>query len=160
MQPRKGKTMHNHIKPINKAFNVAVLHMCSRVLPKGFDVSDDAPDTLAKLTAHYKATGRVLVWSGESDNTIYGDKDVNFAFRAWHDAIHIEHQFEFTLSGEAAVCNIQIQQLIKVYGASDAVIEFCELIRAEVVGQAELYARTGAYASDQRAFTIDYIKGL
>ncbi len=58
-------------------FNAAVLTICSRVLPGGYDVSDAAPETYEELIAHLDAGGRMVVYSGGSERTIYGDPEGN-----------------------------------------------------------------------------------
>ena len=56
--------------PIDPLLNVAIVHIASRLLPNGFDVSDEAPDTYEKLKAHLCAG--MIVWSGGSEVTVYG----------------------------------------------------------------------------------------
>ena len=38
-------------QPLNRQFNVAVLHMANKLHPCGFNVSDVAPDTLEGINA-------------------------------------------------------------------------------------------------------------
>ena len=45
-----------------------------------------------------------------ADNTIFGAPEVNYAFRAWHDWCHWMGGFDFSLYGECATCNMQIEQ--------------------------------------------------
>ena len=66
-------------------FNAAVLTICNRILPAGYDVAAVAPETYEELIAHLDAGRRMLVYSGGAEQTIYGDPEVNYAFRAWHD---------------------------------------------------------------------------
>lgn len=101
-------------------FNAAVLTICSRVLPGGYDVSDAAPETYEELIAHLDAGGRMLVYSGGSEQTIYGDPEVNFAFRAWHDWCHWQGRYDFSHEGEHAACAMQGEHLVTVYGESPA----------------------------------------
>lgn len=144
--------------PFNKAFNVAVKHMADRVLPRGYDVGADAPSTLEGLKAHYNKIGRILVDSGNSDCTIFADAEVNYAFRAWHDSIHLMYGFPFTLEGEQDVCRIQQAQIKVVYGRTPDAFRFCQLIECEVVGQAVHFEMTGSYLDDQRAFARGYLE--
>ena len=67
--------------PFDPVLNVAIVHIASRLLPNGFDVSDEAPDTYEKLKAHLCAGKRMIVWSGGSEATVYGHRSVNFSFR-------------------------------------------------------------------------------
>ena len=88
---------------LSRKLNAAVLAMVNNLLPMGYDVSDNAPDTYEKLVNHVNKTGRILVWSGASETTIYGDREVNYAFRAWHDYVHFTHQLGFSVLDEIKV---------------------------------------------------------
>ncbi len=57
-------------------FNAAVLAMARRLFPCGFEVAEDAPQTYEDL-ARLDAGKPMLVWSGGSEKTIYGDPEVN-----------------------------------------------------------------------------------
>ncbi len=142
--------------PLDRAFNVAVLHMASRLFPTGFDVAAEAPSTLEELTSHVRKTGRMLVWNGASENTIFADPEVNYAFRAWHDWQHLMYQFPFTLEGERAAAEAQIAQLSRLYDGA-ALARFARLVLCEVVGQAEYKERTGDFPTDQVAFARDWL---
>ena len=144
-------------KPLDRAFNVAVLHMASRLFPKGFDVAAEAPSTLEELSDHVAKTGRMLVWSGASENTIFADAEVNYAFRAWHDWQHLTYQFPFTLEGEKAAAACQIADIAAIFGQSAAVKRFARLIWCEVVGQAEYKERTGEFPTDQVDFARNWL---
>src|SRR5208282_1357378 len=99
-------------------FNAAVLTMCSRLLPGGYDVSLAAPETYEELIAHLDAGGRMVVYSGGSERTIYGDPEVNFAFRAWHDWCHWRGRHDFSQEGERVACAMQSEHLVTLYGES------------------------------------------
>lgn len=144
--------------PISKHFNAVVLTMANLILPRGFDVSDDAPGTFEELQAHYDRTGRILVWSGASENTIFGDREVNYAFRAWHDANHLRFALPFTLMGEMLVADIQKGQVRKRYGDGRYTDFYNALIEMEVVGQAKAFHETGAFPEDQMAFARAYME--
>ena len=110
---------------------------------------DTAPGTFQEL-AGQRVAGRLVVWSGASDLTIYGDARVNHAFRAWHDALHLSLNAPFTLEGETRVA-IEQARLI----GSDA---WAHVVLAEVVGQAEYLAKHGSFPADQTAFILSYLK--
>lgn len=145
--------MSKHYEPINQAFNVAVLRMAGLIFPKGFDIGPDAPQSLEALREHAKKTGRMLVYNWASDDTIFGDPEVNWAFRAWHDWTHLQVNGAFDIPGEISVATRQIEDLTKVYGHGKQTDEFSKLIWAEVMGQV-FYAghHNGAFPNDQRAF--------
>lgn len=146
------------LKPLFPAFNIATLHMANRVNPRGWRVAANAPDTLAKLKAQARRDGIITVSSLHSDLTIYGDPEVNYAARAWHDACHILADAEFDDAGERAVCELQCKQLRMVYGDASSRL-FQAVVRAEVVGQLEYKREFGEFPDDQRTFVSQYLGG-
>ncbi len=133
-------------------FNAAVLIICSRVLPGGYDVSDTTPETYEELVALLDAGRRMVVFSGGSEQTIYGDPEVNFAFRAWHDWCHWRGRHDFSHEGERAACAKQGDHLVTVYGESSQTRRWRQILRAEIIGQREFFDRHGVFPEDQRAF--------
>lgn len=144
------------LKPLFPSFNVATLHMAHLVNPRGWNVSRKAPSSLAELKRRSKRDGVITVSSLHSECTIYGDPEVNFAARAWHDACHVLANAGFDDAGERAVCALQQSQLATVYGAASSLL-FRRIIEAEVIGQLEYKARHGAFPVDQRAFVLEYL---
>jgi len=144
-------------KPLSVAFNVAVLHITSKILPCGFDVSENAPQDYDSLVAHYEKTGRVLVWNGASDKTIFGDCEVNFAFRAWHDSKHIIGSFSFTREGEMNALAMQKADILAIYDGTAADF-FCTLLDAEIRGQFDYAERHGGFPIDQIGFARAYLE--
>src|SRR6266436_6008855 len=122
------------MNPLDTSFNVAVLHIANRLCPGGYDVADDAPDTYEKLRAYLDLTKQMKVWSGNSENTIYADKEVNYAFRAWHDWCHYNGRHAFTVVGERAVFEMQKLHLLLLYGDCAQTRRWIAILRAEVIG--------------------------
>lgn len=146
----------NQNQPLNVRFNVAVNHIAAKVLPRGFDVSADAPPDYDSLVAHYRATGRVLVWSGASERTIFADAHVNHAFRAWHDARHISGGHDFSRNGEFCTMVDMMADVSAIYDGQTAAT-FRTILRAEILGQREFQDRFGGFPLDQMAFVRDYM---
>lgn len=144
-------------QPYSRAFNAAVSHIAARVLPQGFDVASDAPSTFPALVSHFKRTGRILVWNGASDSTIFGDAETNFAFRAWHDSKHVLFNLPFTPAGEAEACKRQCEDVRALYGNGKTADLFCALLRAEIIGQLEYKEAHGFFPLDQAGFVRAYI---
>ncbi|WCD56144.1 hypothetical protein [Caulobacter phage KSC] len=140
---------HTGPKPLSIPFNAAVMTMANLANPKGWDVSDLAPSSLNGLTLHVRQAGRVVVWSGASDNTIFGDPEHNYAFRAWHDAMHYALQLDFSIAGEAGVAFAQCSDLLDKYGLDDETTEFCAIILAEIIGSAHWFQLMGEFPADQ-----------
>lgn len=144
------------MKPLSRAFNVAVLHITSKVFPCGFDVSADAPQDFDSLMTYYRETGRVCAWNGASDKTIFADSDVNFAFRAWHDSKHVLHWFPFTLLGEIGALKCQKVDVRACYDGAAADL-FCRLLDAEIYGQFRYNEKHGGFPIEQAAFARAYL---
>ena len=148
-------------KPFSLAFNAAVVAMASRVCPCGYDIEADAekvPSTLAALRAHIECMGRIVVWSGASEDTIFGsgNAEMNWAFRAWHDWTHYAIGAEFNVAGERAVAMRQIEDLGRVFGERFAA-EYAPYITEEVIGQAKHYHAKHAFPDNQRQFARGYL---
>jgi hypothetical protein len=111
-------------------------------------VSAYAPDTFETLSRNI---GGLVVWDGGSDNTIYGDAKVNWAFRAWHDSLHLKLNADFSLEGETRVALEQA----RILGGYHA-----EIVLAEVIGQAEYFAKHGEFPTNQVEFIKSYLKGI
>lgn len=145
-------------KPYCLSFNIAIHSICARLFPCGYDVAEIAPNNLQDLTAHIERTGRMVVWSGAADSTIYADAETNYAFRAWHDWCHWKGQHEFTLAGERAVLEMQREHLRTVYGRSHPDFElWSAILEAEIIAQATIHAESGEFPQDQRRFVEDLI---
>ncbi len=151
-------TMQVEFKGLSRQLNMAILTMAKISLPKGFDVSDDAPNDYESLVKHVDNTGRICVWSGASETTIYGDREVNYAFRAWHDFVHFTYKFNFSVVGEISTWVIQYNQLIKRFGDSPEIRKFVSYLKAEIVGQARYEVKFGEFPIDQFAFVLDYVE--
>lgn len=134
------------MRALSPAFNWLVLAMAPP-----FEARPVAPATLADLL---RLTGPLVVWDGASAATIYGDARVNHAFRAWHDAAHIDGQYPFTLEGEVAACEHQIACARRRFPRLPD--SLAALIRIEVVGQAEHFAAFGTFPADQSTFHWEY----
>jgi hypothetical protein len=154
------------LDPISLHFNAAVKAIAERLMPLGFDVeedSDKAPSTLDALQRRYLNTGRVLVWGGASDRTIFGDPAYNHAFRAWHDWCHLQGAYDFTPEGEHAAYLMQRDHLAAHFGRAEPhggrQFFHCErLLQAEVLGQLTYAKLHGdAFPDDQRGFAVAYV---
>lgn len=113
-----------------------------------FTVSDKAPDTLESLTR--QNSSGLVVWAGASDLTIYGDRLVNFAFRAWHDSLHLKLNAEFNELGETMVCMEQARIL-----RNDAQ---GKIITIEIVEQLNYFKKHGCFPVNQISFAKECLK--
>jgi hypothetical protein len=136
-------------------FNTVILAMAPR-----FEARAVAPSSLAELVQCHAERGPsgLIVWEGESTRTVYADAAVNHAFRAWHDAWHVAGRVGFDLEGERATCNAQKAAVLRAFPR--APLRWFALLDAEINGQAEYFARTGAFPADQVEFTADALRDV
>ncbi len=127
-------------------------------LPNEFKqlILDTAPKHLVKAVApstfqDLYNSPTLVVWSGASDNTIWGDNKVNYAFRALHDALHLKTGIGFSPLEEIEIGRIQASMYTGL---------MAELVYIETAGQAEHYLKTGQFVEDQVSFTINELKKL
>lgn len=118
-----------------------------KLAPK-HETSVNAPATFEELCRN---VGKLVVWSGASDRTVYGDARVNHAFRAWHDSLHLKLNAPFTVEGETLVALEQARLI-----GSDA---WAQVMLAEVIGQVGYARSNGAFPVDQVEFIKQYLKG-
>jgi hypothetical protein len=111
-----------------------------------FDVADVAPDTFQGIAG--RATAGLVVWSGASERTIFGDPAVNWGFRALHDALHLQTGIGFDPAAEIEIGRIQAGEIARVAGDKIAT-----LVWLETAGQAEHYLRSGGFVADQIEWT-------
>lgn len=146
-------------RPLEPTFDRVVQILCADILPDGFDVAEQAPSSLADLKLHVAQSGRILIWSGASEYTIYGSPSVNHIFRAWHDWHHLSGDHPFTLAGEAAVACAQISQMELKFPGNPNLSRWRALVIAEVLGQAIFsYLNDGAFPHNQRAFVKAFLE--
>lgn len=151
------------LEPMYPRFNEMAHVAVQSLMPDGFDTTADASlcDTLDKVKRHYRKTGRVLVWTGESDNTIFGTPEDNHAFRAWHDYVHINFDLPFTKQGEHTVMLLQQRHVDTIGGYYFTRHEkdtFVKLLECEIAGQLDEFIRTGDFVKDQRAFAKQFMQ--
>lgn len=165
------------MKPVNRAFNIAVRHMAAQLFPTGFDVKADAPSSIIELCKSFES-GRLTVWNGASDNTIFACPETNYCFRAWHDHCHVRPNlrmrdiynespicvwnpkisYPFTRVGESLAMRGQIADVYKLYGNGLSARTFSALIEAEIIGQFDYAANHGgAFPVYQADFARAYL---
>lgn len=143
--------------PMFPAVDDAVTLLSDLCLPHGFDTTEnpglvDTPDKLERVWAE---TGRVCVWTGFSDHTIFGSPIINHRSRAWHDRCHLIGRYPHDHAGERATLSVQ-QAMVRQLRLSDGDL-ICRVLACEVIGQVEYYYRTGAFPDDQRKFAAEVI---
>ena len=149
------KTYRN--RALDIGFNVAVLAIAGRLFPCGFDIAEDAPRTYEQLLMQLNTHKRMIVQSGGYEQTIFGDREVCCAFRAWHDWCHWRGEFDFSLNGDRGACAMQEQHLVSLYGSCEKTDEWRRILRAEILEQRECFIHNTRFPVDQRAFVENYL---
>jgi hypothetical protein len=140
------------IKPYkaSAALEALVLNMAPRHHP-----APDAPDTWRKLL-QWKDTSTpsssMPVYSGGSYDTIYSHTRYNYAFRAWHDSIHLNIFAGFTRLDEIRVSNEHVRQAKERAVMFGLVDDDFRALRADVAGQVLYYYKYHSYVNNQAEF--------
>ena len=113
---------------------------------------NDIETTFNRMVDTFEKTGKIFIWTGFSENTIFGSAEINHMFRAWHDYTHIVHGLGFSIVDESIVSQIQCDQLPSDWTYQKS------LVNCEIVGQAHYFYMNGEFLNDQRKFTIQYLE--
>jgi hypothetical protein len=126
----------------------------ARLVGFGWEPTDQAPADFLALRRAYLAsslTRRPLPVSSEhSDGTIYDDAETNYAFRFWHDVIHVRLACGFDLDSEVTVARAQLDVLAAA-GWRAGSPEY-ELLRVDTLGQTICAVATGEFPRNQWCF--------
>jgi hypothetical protein len=134
---------------LNPEFNALVLAFASRI---SYTLTDAETQSFEEMKALYKSTGSIPINTGFSDNTIFGNPAINWAFRAWHDYCHLLLDADFSEQGERETCELQIAQMFLALGHTEQAWRFASIIRGEVIGQVLYYQRFQSFPKNQCAF--------
>lgn len=141
--------------PLDLGFNVAAMAFAVNVMPQGWLTQESyalSPKSLLDLNNAVRSTGKIVVWGGHTDSTIFGCPEHAAAFMAWHDWVHWSYQLPWNIAGEAAAAYIQCFQVIREYGADDETTQWCAYILCCILGRAIDGQLAGLYPEDQRAY--------
>lgn len=117
---------------------------------KYFDMAGGDPERAFCYMLEDFNAGKLVIWTGESENTIFGDPWINYQFRAIHDIFHCVYQKGFSAGDELQVNYLQQQAF-----CFDGLGEFDrELLNIETAGQVLYFDACGEFPKDQRKFAI------
>ena len=133
---------------ISSRLNEVVLALAPR-----FQAVDVAPGTVVELFGP-GSVGTLVVWSGASAGTIFGDPAVNHAFRAWHDSLHLLTRIGFGVVEEIELGRRSAEVVARIGGD-----QLADLVYLEIAGQAAHYGRTGEFVANQVEWTLAQLKG-
>ena len=117
-----------------------ILNITGLVLPDGYDVSKDAPNTWEAARDYLASTGRICVLPGRDPTGVLPEASYG-AFRAWHDWVHVTCGCKFSENGENEAAIIQEVMLAARVGRVKAK-RWLHLLQREVV-DSNNYQRKG-----------------
>lgn len=118
-------------------------------------VTDDLDLNAQKMFEDF-TQNRLKIWTGASENTIFGLPEINHKFRFIHDYYHCQNRLGFSAGDELLVNYIQQQVFRK-----DGLNQFdCDLLNIETAGQILYYTLNQDFPVDQRSFTITELAKL
>lgn len=150
----------NQAVPLCPTFTRLVYSIACDLMPEGWDVIPDAPDTLPDLRAYYHANKRIAVNIESRHGCTVGDLEAHYAFRAWHDLLHVldaAGDAEFNLQGERRMAHRHREEIIARIGYGLEAIWMGALIEIEIVAQNAHKLRLGVWP-DQRPFALRWLK--
>jgi len=138
-------------EPFSLRLNLFIAEVVS--IPHYIVTSDKSiTSTFESVKEYYDKHGVIPVDGDHCDDTIFGHKSINIAFRAWHDFMHIQLNEDFSPMGELRVAFAQAAQL-----PDDWYYEKM-LIMSEVAGQVAYHDKYGKFVEGQREFTTELLK--
>lgn len=140
--------------PRNINLNVAAMLLAHECWPQGFDTGPVGASTLEALKFEVNERGRLTIWNGACERTVFGCPEVNLHFRAWHDWAHFTYDLPFTVDGETAAAFVQAAQICRRYGPDRDMVQ---LLFCEVIGQALWYEGHKEFPEDQRKFADQHL---
>lgn len=133
-------------QPFSKRLNDWILKVASDI-PYKVVYDDSVTGSFESIKRYIQDNGVIPIDGNNCENNIFGSKDVNIAFRAWHDLTHIKMNEDFSPMGETRVAFKQASELPKDWWYEKM------LIMSEVSGQVTYHDKHGDFVEDQREFT-------
>lgn len=143
--------------PLCTAFNRAITCLANENMPNGWRVMPNAPYDLPALVQYYNTNGCIAVELTGSGGCTMGIPEQHYAFRAWHDLLHVQHCGDFDIPGETEMARKHQQAVYDRFGFNACTQWFAALIEIEIVAQNEVNVRKGSYPADPRAFALCWL---
>lgn len=141
--------------------NIFVIHHAEYVAKQigfGYVDSNDAPNSFTSLQEAYKnslqTNAPLPVFRGASDTSVYTCGG-NWAFRFWHDVLHVTMGADFTMVGENKVAEAQAKVIADRFGRDS--LQY-KIFMADVMGQVVYYNIHKKYVTNQKEFVKMFIQ--
>ena len=155
------------MQPLDATLARATRDIVRSLLPQGYSVAPNAPETLRDCREYFAAYGRPCVSDWFDPNASIFSRDIDhYAFQAWHDYRHIAGDFAFDREGERMVNDAMVADLSAWWQprrAHVAMADFnraCACVRAHNVGRLDYWATNGEPPPNARLFTAGYLAAL
>lgn len=112
----------------------------------------DIQGTFNRHLERFKQSKTIHIWTGASENTIFGDPKINHFFRCWHDYTHLKYELDYTPLNEIHVCALQMAEL------DNTMLFERLLINAEITGQILYFNNFNDFPINQRKFAYNFLK--
>ena len=112
-------------------------------LPHHFVDVDGGPEAVIEA---YNKGESIPVYTGDSENSIWGSPEANWLLRAHHDSIHLKYGIPFTLIGEYIAA--EVSSALAQYLRMD---ELALALRADIAGFSAYKAEHGVFAPQEFA---------
>ena len=119
-----------------------------------YDVMTVGPQTDVDMVRHYQDTGRLAIWSGASDNTIYGCCQANWMYRAWHDWCHIISGVCNRMHGPLGCFEPSAEQDVTSFQLAPLGTAFAEVVKCDTAGQTSYYGLYEKFVPRQDEFVL------
>lgn len=143
---------------LSKLVEREALHLC-KVLNISYEdslhASEDYQTVKQGFNDAISLKKPVLVYRGNSTGCIYLEPYHNWAFRFWHDYLHVKHDLDFNYESELQVARMHLACVASHYGLGS--LEY-RLMQADTIGQVEFYRdNAGSFVDNQLQFALEYI---
>lgn len=112
-------------------------------LPHHFVDEDGGPEAVIEA---YNKGESIPIYTGDSENTIWGSPEANWLLRAHHDSIHLKYGIPFTPLGEYIAA--EVSSALAQYLRMD---ELALALRADIAGFAAYQAENSVFAPQELA---------
>jgi len=118
-------------------------------------VDDGGESAFEEVDKKWANNEPIPIWSGASDDTIWGSPLANWLFRVWHDSIHCKEGCWFGLDGEIDAAVHHMEQARKA-----GCPELAAVCWLEVAGQASWHHANGGEDFPPQSYTRDALDNM
>lgn len=152
------------MKPIDNTLARATRDIVAALLPQGFAVESNAPETLEDCSTYMAIHGRPCVSNWFGPESIFGQPCDHYAFSAWHDYRHITTQGSFDRCGERVVNTAMLNDLCAWWHRTECTLRdynrAAACIKAHNLGRLDYWHSFGDAPPNARLFTTGYLSAL